>query len=270
VSYIATNVALEPVQANMKEAKADLEKAKADLEKVKATGLVEFIRKLFSGQQSGSDSQKSARIEEYEQIIQQRSAQIKEYEQTIEKRTDPFRILKEQILKVVDELDPIVDTVLALTQTWATAVINMARDDLLRATITSEDLIYIRGIARNAANSIRTVGNIKNVTKYIKLSFTVGIYHQGVDNAIFVPPGQPIGVHHVQASGTSWSYRYGRGRCMDLDARDPGDVSFRRLIYDFESNESIRNTISTAIATLKEIAPLFPSPVSARPNTQTT
>jgi hypothetical protein len=270
VSYLATNSALEPVQAEMKKTKVELEKVKADLEKVKATGLMELIRKLFPGQQSGTeDSQKSARIGEYEQIIKQKSAQVEEYEQKIEKHTEPFLGLKEQVLMAVDELDQVVDTVLPFTQTWHTAVIDMARNDLLHATITPEDLIYIQDTAPIVTNSTKRFFVIKDVTKYIKVSFTIGIHYS---DDRYAPPGQPIGVHYG-TTGTTWRYKYGRGDYMylrsfdykrDLLGRD--DKISRR---DFQSDASIRAIISNSIATLQGVAHLFPSSSPNKPDTQT-
>jgi hypothetical protein len=309
VSYVAANLLLEPVRAEMEKArielekaKADLEKAKddlekakielkkvkADLEKVKATGLVKFIRELFPGQQNGTEDsqksacigkyeqiiqQKSACIEEYKQIIQQKSAQIKEYEQTIEKRTDSSLRLKEQILIVVDELDQVVNTVLSLSQIWATAVIKMAREDLFHATITPEDLIHIQGIAEIAEISTRQVKIVEKVTKYIKLSFTVGIYYRSNGSLIcpitHAPPDKPIGVHHVRVSGTEWSYQYGIGNRMYLYATSSNILGFETYCDRYQTNDSIRENISTPIATLEKIAHLFPSPSPAKPDTQT-
>jgi hypothetical protein len=243
VSYVATNLALEPVQAKMEEAKVELKKVKADLEKVKATGLVGFVRNPFSRQQSGTeDSQKSAQIEEYEQIIKQKSAQIKEYEQTIEKQTEPLPKMKEQILTLSNEVDNIVNNAYSLVSAWVKAVVPIAKNDLLNATIKPEGLIHVNDIAE-------VVGRIgfTRVTHYIRRCLT-GVSYDEYGNDF--PLKEPIGHHYLKEDNLQLEWRYRYGRYLDNEL-------------------TIRESISKSIKTLEKAARFFSSPLPGKPNTQT-
>jgi hypothetical protein len=262
VSYVATDSALEPVCAELEIANVELKKVKAELLKAKAMEWsAKLIHKILPS--NTEDKQRSDQIEEYEQAIKQKSSRIEEYEQMIKKQKEPLHKLKEQILTVANEVDEIVNNTCPLTETWTTTLIGNAKKDLLHATIKPEELIHIQGIATTAINLAKEIRIVQTATHYIRTSLIYGITYFVDGNPYDTPRGKPIGHHSVGTDlRIKWTYGY-RSRRDYPDMRRNFNPSIDA------TNESIKETISTSITTLEQIARFFSSPLPGKSNTQT-
>jgi hypothetical protein len=166
---------------------------------------------------------------------EKRMAKIEHYEKIIKEQKDKLSTAGKSILSLPSEIEHMASEMSLLAHTWAKNVTDGAKQDLLRFRIAAENFICIQDTAK-AVNS-----------KYTELQEAIDIFSRSVRWS--VSSGSTIGFwkYIPGKSQLDWIYSYPRGL----------------------TNQKIIEFINHVIRFSEDSAHLFPSPSSAKPDTQT-
>jgi hypothetical protein len=223
--------------------KETVETARGELAKVEFT----VREKLAEVLTRGKDEKRIAKIEHYEKIIKAQQTQLS--------------TVKDRIPILTNEVRCIITDVILLAHTWAQAVTDCAKQDLLEYAITAEELVCIRNIANNVNAKCNSVQNSIDDVSYFLQKFPYN-----ADKTI----GEYTFITDLQLG---WTYRYKGTRRLSFGTSVIlFFVADRFILQNLSFNhthESITGSIDDAIGFSEDSSCFFSPPLSDKPSTQT-